>query len=156
MATHSSVLAWRIPGTGSLVGCRLWGRTELDTTEVTQHSIAFYCTRSQLWHAGYLVEACGIQFPDKGQNPSPLHWESRVLVIGPPGSITSYYFGDIPGGSDSKESVCNAEDLGLIPGSRRSSGGGNGNPLQYSCLENSMDRAPRGLQSTGLQRVRHD
>ena len=36
MATHSSVLAWRIPGTGSLVGCCLWGRTELDTTEVTQ------------------------------------------------------------------------------------------------------------------------
>ena len=35
MATHSSVPAWRIPGTGSLVGCRLWGRTELDTTEVT-------------------------------------------------------------------------------------------------------------------------
>ena len=35
MATHSSVLAWRIPGTGSLVGCRLWGRKELDTTEVT-------------------------------------------------------------------------------------------------------------------------
>ena len=35
MATHSSVLAWRIPGTGSLVGHRLWGRTESDTTEVT-------------------------------------------------------------------------------------------------------------------------
>ena len=35
MATHSSVLAWRIPGTGSLVGCRPWGRTESDTTEVT-------------------------------------------------------------------------------------------------------------------------
>ena len=35
MATHSSVLAWRIPGTGSLVGCHLWGHTELDTTEVT-------------------------------------------------------------------------------------------------------------------------
>ena len=34
MATHSSVLAWRIPGTGSLVGCRLGGRTESDTTEV--------------------------------------------------------------------------------------------------------------------------
>ena len=34
-ATHSSVLAWRIPGTGRLVGCRLWGRTESDTTEVT-------------------------------------------------------------------------------------------------------------------------
>ena len=35
MATHSSVPAWRIPGTGSLVGFRLWGRTELDTTEAT-------------------------------------------------------------------------------------------------------------------------
>ena len=35
MATHSSVLAWRISRTGELVGCRLWGRTELDTTEVT-------------------------------------------------------------------------------------------------------------------------
>ena len=34
-ATHPSVLAWRIPGTGSLVGCCLWGRTESDTTEVT-------------------------------------------------------------------------------------------------------------------------
>ena len=35
MTTHSSALAWRIPGTGSLVGCRLWGRTESDTTKVT-------------------------------------------------------------------------------------------------------------------------
>ena len=35
MATHSSVLAWRIPRTGELVGCHLWGRTESDTTEVT-------------------------------------------------------------------------------------------------------------------------
>ena len=37
MATHFSVLAWRIPGTGILVGCRLWGRTESDMTKVTQH-----------------------------------------------------------------------------------------------------------------------
>ena len=36
MATHSSVLAWRIPGTGSLVGCHLWGRTDSDTTKVMQ------------------------------------------------------------------------------------------------------------------------
>ena len=35
MATHSRILAWRIPGTGSLVVCRLWGRTESDTTEAT-------------------------------------------------------------------------------------------------------------------------
>ena len=46
----------------------------------------------------------------------------------------------IPGGSDDKESVCNAEDPGSIPGSEKSPGEGNGYPLQYSCLENSMDR----------------
>ena len=43
------------------------------------------------------------------------------------------------GGSDGKETVCNAGDPGLIPGSGRSPGVGNGNPLQHSCLENSMD-----------------
>ena len=45
-----------------------------------------------------------------------------------------------PGGSEVKASAYNAGDLGLIPGSGRSPGEGNGNPLQYSCLENSMDR----------------
>ena len=44
-----------------------------------------------------------------------------------------------PGSLVSKESACNAGDLGLIPGSRRSSGEGNGIPLQDSCLENPMD-----------------
>ena len=45
-----------------------------------------------------------------------------------------------PGGSVSKESACNADDLSPIPGLGRSPGGGHGNPLQYSCLENPMDR----------------
>ena len=45
-----------------------------------------------------------------------------------------------PAGSVGKESAGNAGDLGWIPGSGRSPGEGNGNPLQYSCLENSMDR----------------
>ena len=45
-----------------------------------------------------------------------------------------------PSGLDGKESVCNAGDLGSIPGSRRSPGDGNSHPLQYPCLENSMDR----------------
>ena len=44
-----------------------------------------------------------------------------------------------PGGSEVKASVCNAGDMGLIPGSGRSPGEGKGNPLQYSCLENPMD-----------------
>ena len=47
---------------------------------------------------------------------------------------------DFPGGSDSKASTYNAGDPGLIPGSGRSSGEGNGYPFQYSCLGNSMDR----------------
>ena len=46
---------------------------------------------------------------------------------------------DFPGGSDGKESAYNAGDLGSIPGSGRSPGEGNGNPLQYSWLENPMD-----------------
>ena len=45
-----------------------------------------------------------------------------------------------PGVSDGKESACNAGDPGLIPGSGRFPGEGNGYPIQYSCLENSMDR----------------
>ena len=45
-----------------------------------------------------------------------------------------------PDGSDGKVSDCNAGNLGLIPGSGRSPGGGHGNPLQHSCLENSVDR----------------
>ena len=45
-----------------------------------------------------------------------------------------------PGGSDGKESACNAGDPGSVPGLARSSGEVNGNPLQYSCLENPMDR----------------
>ena len=45
-----------------------------------------------------------------------------------------------PCGSDGKESACSAGDFGLIPGSGRSPGEGNGNPLQYSCLEKSISR----------------
>ena len=47
---------------------------------------------------------------------------------------------NFPGGSGGKESVCDAGDLGSIPGSGRSHGEGHDNPLQYSCLENPMDR----------------
>ena len=56
---------------------------------------------------------------------------------------STFYLLDIagfPGGLDGKASACNAGDPGWIPGSERSPGEENGNPLQYSCLENSMDR----------------
>ena len=53
--------------------------------------------------------------------------------------LKHYYWG-FPGGSEAKASACKAGDQGLIPGSGRSAGEGNGNTLQYSCLENPMDR----------------
>ena len=61
-------------------------------------------------------------------------------------SISTYKFGGmqsvhrLPGGSDCKESACKAGDPDSVPGLRRAPGEGNGNPLQYSCLGNSMDR----------------
>ena len=62
-----------------------------------------------------------------------------------------------PGGSDSKESACNAGDMGLITGSRRAPGEGNGYPLQYFYPENFMDReAWQAIPSMGSQRVRQD
>ena len=73
---------------------------------------------------------------------APLSNESRNKTY------FSCLFGDLaypswtvgfPGSSDGKASACNAEDLGSISGSGRSPGEGNGNPLQYSCLENSVD-----------------
>ena len=58
-----------------------------------------------------------------------------------------------------KNSPANAgdiRDVGLIPGSGRSPGGGHGDPLQYSCLENPTKEEPGRLQSMGSQRLRHD
>ena len=66
-----------------------------------------------------------------------------------------FYLG-FPCGSDSKESACNVGDPGLITGSRRLPGGAYDNPLQYSCLENPMDRGAWRSTFHGSQRVRHD
>ena len=73
--------------------------------------------------------------------------QTRVLINHaawkqPVGCFALFLFNllGFPGGSDGKESACNAGDLGSIPGSGRFSGEGNGYPRQSSCLENSMDR----------------
>ena len=63
---------------------------------------------------------------------------------------------DFPGGLDSKESACDSGDVGSIPGSGRSPGEGNGNSLQYSCLENSMNRGAWQAIVNGNARVAHD
>ena len=63
---------------------------------------------------------------------------------------------DFQGGLEIKNLPANAGDMGLIPGSGRSPREGNGNPHQYPCLENLMDKEPGGQQSMGSQRVGHD
>ena len=65
------------------------------------------------------------------------------------------YWG-FPHSSVSKEYACNAGDLGSIPGLGRLPGEGNGNPLQYSCLENPMDRGVWQAIVPGVARVGHD
>ena len=66
--------------------------------------------------------------------------------------IRGLYFG----GSDGKESACNAEDPGLIPGLGRSPGEGNGNPVQYACLKNSKDRGAWWAIVHGSHSVGHN
>ena len=61
-----------------------------------------------------------------------------------------------PDVSDGKEAACNAGDLASIPGLGRAPGKGNGNPLQYPCLENSMDRRTWWAIVHGVQRVGHE
>ena len=89
------------------------------------------------------VSACNAGDPDSILRLGRFPWRRDRLP-------TPVFMG-FPGGSDGKVSAYSAGDLGSIPGSERSSGEGNGNPLQYSCLENPMDRG-----SMGSQRVGHD
>ena len=110
MATHSSVLAWRIPGTGEPGGLPPMGSHRV------RHD----------W--SNLAAAAAIQSVLLLEN----HFLKFVL------KSIGYVLGEAPGGSDGQESACNAEDPGLIPGLERSPGEGNGNSLQYCCLENSM------------------
>ena len=90
-----------------------------------------------------------------------IHAFTVYFYLDPPPSL------GFPSGSEVKETACNARNLGSIPGSGRAPGEGNGNPLQYSCLENPMDRGtwwatihavtkPGGLQKMGSQRIGHD
>ena len=69
--------------------------------------------------------------------------------------IRLHFIQGFPGGSVGKESAFSAGDPSSIPGLRRSLGEGNGNPLQYSCLENFMDRGACRATVHGITRVRH-
>ena len=105
----------------SLVGYSPWGQKESDMTE---HMPCFIYL-----HMDYLMSHFSYwpsTSPERSSGWSSLQCPSYNLKF--------------PGGLHGKESACNAGDLGLIPRSGRSPGEGNGDPLQYSCLENAMDR----------------
>ena len=91
------------------------------------------------------------KYPTKFRKKTSL--QIRDLVSGPDLLIFCMILG-FPGGSVVK--IDNAGHVSLIPGLGRSPGGGNGNPLQYSCLEIPWREDPSGLQSIGWQRVGHD
>ena len=95
---------------------------------------------SSSFHGSQFSESC--LFPwNQNKNKIRLLCLTVIVYI-----ILSFKVQGFPHRSISKEFACDAGDLGLIPGSGRSPGEGNGNPLQYSCLENPMDGGP----------VRHD
>ena len=100
-----------------------------------------------------------VAFPSPGDPPNPgiepgsSSLQADSLPPEPQGKPLSMGF---PDNSVGKESACNEEDPGLIPGSGRSAEEGNGNSLQYSCLENPTDRGAWQAAVHGVARVGHD
>ena len=107
--------------------------------------LQYFCLKNSMDRGAWLATVHGVT--KKGAWLGDLHFHCTW----------SNYLLDFPGGSDSKASVSNVRDLGSIPGLGRFHGEGNGNPLQYSCLENPMDGGGWcRVLSVGLQRVGHD
>ena len=104
-------------------------------------------------------EACGILIPQPGLEPEARALEGQVLTTRPPGKSlikNPLLFHSFSGGSVVKNPLAMQETESSIPGLGKSPGGGNGKPLQYSCLGNSMDRGAGRLPSMGVQRVGRD
>jgi len=125
MATHSSILAWWIPWTEEPGGLQSTGSQRVGHDWAT--SLHF---TSQFTGCLPITE----QRENTIISISSPHHPFLFLIKEPRGWL------GFPGGSEGKASTCNAGDLGSIPGSGKSPGEGNGNPLQYSWLENPMDR----------------
>ena len=147
MAPHSSLLPGKSHGRGSLVGCSPRGHEESDIYWATSLSLFTFMHwrrkwqptpvflpgesqgRGAWWATDYGVTHSRTRLRRLGSSSS----DDQIKVLGMLDSVFPY-------GSVGKEFACSSGDLGSIPEFRRSPGGGNGNPLQYSCLKNPMDR----------------
>ena len=139
-------LSGKSHGWRSLVGCSPWGRKELDMTERLHFHFHFYALEKEMaTHSSVLAW----RIPGMGSHRVRHDWSDLAVAV-----AYHLYLG-FPGGSEGKESVCNAGDTGSIPGLGWSPGEGNGCPLQYSWLENSMDRGAWWATVPGSQRVGH-
>ena len=122
-------LPWESHGLRSLTGCSLWGCKELDTTE-------WLGKRKWWWRKWRTNSASEQRNPGNARGVKQQLW-TVVWRDSVDNWVISWGF---PGGSGVKNLPVNAGDLGSIPGSGRSPGEGNHNPLHYSCLEDPMDR----------------
>ena len=89
-----------------------------------------------------------------GQTQCGLYTERTLYIC--QRYLFAVFLPELPRSSVGKESACSTGDPGLIPGSGRSPGEGNGNPPQYSCLENPMDRGAWQAAVQGVTRLEHD
>ena len=127
MAPHSSTLAWKIPWTGEPGGLQSMGSQRVGHDWATSLSCIGEGT-------GNPLQCSSLENPrDRGALWAAIYGvtQSRTRLK----RLSNLAVCDFSG-SDGKESDCNVGDLGSIPGLGRSLGGGHGNPLQYSCLEN--------------------
>ena len=133
-------------GQGGLVCCDSWGCKELDTSEWlnwTEEQLKSW----EQWHTHDLLKKL-----ISTTQSSKIIMLIIAVVCGK--KIWFLTFLGFPGSSNSKEYACNAGDQGSVSGLGRSPGEGNGNPLQYSCLENPMDGGARQVRVHGVAKSR--
>ena len=120
------------------MGCGPWGRWESDTTERLHFHFSLSCIGDG---NGNPFQCSCLENPrDSGACWAAVYGVTQSWTRLTRLSSRSSLYRGFPGGSDGKESACNAGDLGSIPGSGRPPEEGHGNPLQYSYLQNPMDR----------------
>ena len=136
-AIHSTILAWRIPWTEEPGGLKSVGsQSQTRLKQLSTHACCLFTT-SQLHPLVIPSPLSKGSSSDTNQifhHITLLRKHINALLW-----LQNKGHASFPGGSDGKTSACNARDWGSIPGWGRFPGAGNGNPLQYSCLKNSMN-----------------